>query len=74
MKEPLTIYLPPELAQRFKYEATRQGLSLSAYVTKQLASGPSQMDSLQNWLAARLDRIELRISEVGNGSSQSVTA
>lgn len=65
MREALTIYLPPELAVRFRHEATRQGLSLSAYVTKQLLSAPSQLDGLQNWLASRLDRIELSIANGG---------
>ena len=58
MRQQVTLYLPGELAERFKHEATRQGLSLSTYVTRQLASGPSQLDSIVNWLASRLDRIE----------------
>ena len=57
-REQITIYLPEELVERFKHEATRQGLSLSAYVTRQLVSTPSQMEQLCQWLAARFDRLD----------------
>ena len=42
MRQQVTIYLPDELYERFKHESVRQGLSLSAYVTRQLATTPSQ--------------------------------
>jgi hypothetical protein len=56
MRQQVTIYLPDELYERFKHESVRQGVSLSAYVTRQLATTPSQLDQLQHWLASRLDR------------------
>jgi hypothetical protein len=58
MRQQVTIYLPDELYERFKYESVRQGLSLSAYVTRQLTTTPSQLDQLQHWLASRLDRLD----------------
>jgi hypothetical protein len=58
MRQQVTIYLPDELYERFKHESVRQGLSLSAYVTRQLATTPSQLDQLQHWLASRLDRLD----------------
>jgi Ribbon-helix-helix protein, copG family len=57
-REQISIYLPEELVERFKHEATRQGLSLSTYVTRQLVSAPSQMDQLCQWLATRFDRLD----------------
>lgn len=54
MRQQVTIYLPDELYERFKHESVRQGVSLSAYVTRQLATTPSQLDQLQHWLASRL--------------------
>lgn len=70
MRQQLSIYLPDELAERFKYEATRQGLSLSTYVTRQLISAPSQMDQLQHWLASRLDRLDAALGVTANGASR----
>jgi hypothetical protein len=66
MRQQVTVYLPDELAERFKHEATRQGLSLSTYVTRQLASAPSQLDSLVNWLGSRLDRIDAALGACPN--------
>jgi Ribbon-helix-helix protein, copG family len=68
MRQQVTIYLPDELAERFKHEATRQGLSLSAYVTKQLLSTPAQFDQLQIWLSARFDRLDAALG--ANGASK----
>ena len=58
MRQQVTVYLPNELVERFKHEATRQGLSLSAYVTRQLTSAPSQLEQLCHWLATRFDRLD----------------
>jgi hypothetical protein len=63
-RQQVTIYLPNELAERFKREAVKQGLSLSAYVSRQLATAPSQMDQLQNWLASRLDRLDAALGTI----------
>jgi hypothetical protein len=64
MRQQVTIYLPDELYERFKHESVRQGLSLSAYVTRQLATTPSQLDQLQHWLASRLDRLDAALGTI----------
>jgi hypothetical protein len=58
MRKQLTLYLPEELHNRFSREAVKQGLSLSAYLTRHLSTMPSQIDELQQWLSARLDRLD----------------
>jgi predicted DNA binding CopG/RHH family protein len=49
MRTQVTIYLPDEIAERFKRQAEQQGLSLSTYVARQLATAPSQLNQLQHW-------------------------
>jgi hypothetical protein len=64
LRTQLTIYLPDELCERFKHEATRQGLSLSAYVTRQLAASTDQISQLQFWLNTRIDGLGARLVAV----------
>jgi hypothetical protein len=61
----VSVYLPDELYERFKREAVKQGLSLSTYVTRQLASAPTQVEQLQHWLPARFDRIDAALGANG---------
>jgi hypothetical protein len=61
----VSVYLPDALYQRFRSAATRQGVSLSAYLSRQLSTMPNQIEELQNWLAARLDRIESALAGGG---------
>jgi hypothetical protein len=58
MKHSVSSYLPDALYERCPREAVKQGQSLSSYLTRQLSTMPNQIEELQNWLAARLDRIE----------------
>ena len=57
MRQQVTLYLTDHLLQRFKREATRQGLSLSACLTRHLDSTPQQIDELQQWLATQFDAL-----------------
>jgi hypothetical protein len=71
MRAQVTIYLPDELAERFKHEATRQGLSMSAYVTRQLVAVPTQWEQMQLWLTKRFDRLDAAINRVTTPKYQS---
>ena len=64
MRTQVTIYLPDELTERFKHQAERQGLSLSAYVTRQLATSTDQITQLQFWLSTRLDALCMRLDKL----------
>jgi predicted DNA binding CopG/RHH family protein len=57
MRTQVTIYLPDELTERFKHQAERQGLSLSAYLSRQLATSTDQIAQLQFWIGSRLDNL-----------------
>lgn len=70
MRQQVTIYLPDELHERFKREAVKQGFSLSTYLTRQLSTGPSQVDQLQHWLAWRLDRLDAALGVTANGANK----
>ncbi len=74
MKQQVTLYLPDALYERCRREAVKQGLSLPAYLTRQLSITPSQIDQLQNWLASRLDRLDAALGAMekmaqANGAS-----
>ena len=62
MRQQVTIYLSDELAERFKREAERMGISISAYVTRQLTTAPNQWEQLQLWLCHRFDRLDAALS------------
>jgi hypothetical protein len=64
MRTQVTIYLPDELTERFRHQAERQGLSLSAYVTRQLATSTDQISQLQFWLNTRLDALCMRLDKL----------
>lgn len=61
------------LYERVKREAVKTGLSLSSYLTRQLSTMPSQIEELQNWLAARLDRIESVLAANPAGGPKELT-
>jgi hypothetical protein len=64
MREQVATYLPNELVERFRHEASRQGISLSAYVTPQLVTVPLQGEEMQLWVPKRLDRLDAAIARV----------
>ena len=64
MREKITLYLSEHLLQRFKREATRQGVSLSACLSAHLDSTPEQIDELQRWLGTQFDALHESTSKL----------
>jgi hypothetical protein len=64
MRQRVDVYLPPDLLERYKAEAARAGVSVSATIAHQL-DWREKIDDLQEWIGARLNRIE-EVLEAGS--------
>ena len=62
MREKVNLYLPEEVVLRYRTEAQREGVSLSARLAQELA-WRTQIDQLQSQLADRFDRFEARLNQ-----------
>jgi hypothetical protein len=70
VRQQVTIYLPDELSERFKHEAVKHGISLSAYVTRQLIASSTQIEQLQYWLNTRIDGLYARLDKLNTALGQ----
>jgi hypothetical protein len=73
-KEKTSVYIPPEILEACHREAARRNVSLSAYITEQLASTPSQIAAHQQWLSQRLDRLEASVGAAVDAAGRLLTA
>lgn len=62
MRQKITFYLPEHLVMRYRQEAERDGVSLSAHLVRRLSLMPEQIDELREWMAGRFDRLDERLN------------
>jgi hypothetical protein len=62
VRHKVNVYLPDEVIARYRAEAEREGVSLSARLVQTLA-WRDQIDQLQTWMAERFDGFEARLNQ-----------
>ena len=63
MRRKVNVYLPEEVILRYRTEAEREGISLSARLVQTLA-WRDQIDQLQSFLAGRFDHFEKELDRL----------